>query len=151
MADWKHNLLGRIQDDLPITPTPYADLAGELGVSEGEIIAAISDLKNQGVIRRIGATIDSRRAGYVSTLVGCKVEGDKLEEVAAEIGKNPGVTHSYERDDELNLWFTLIAKDWHAIRAALERYFQLPGVIELHSMPADKVYKLRTHFHLNDE
>jgi len=146
MKEWKQELLERIQSDFPTIPTPYARLAEEFGVKEEKIIKAIKEMRDSGVIRRIGASIDSRKAGYVSTLVGCKVEEDALEAVAEGIGYNHGVTHSYQRDDEFNLWFTLIMKDEDELKQTLGDYSDLPGVVELHSMPADKVYKIKVQF-----
>lgn len=151
MSDWREKLLERIQADFPLTPAPYAALADEYGVTEGEIIEAIGEYKGKGIIRRIGATLDSRKIGYASTLVACRIEPRALEEVAAEVGKHPGVTHSYEREGEYNFWFTLIAKDEDRLNAALDKYAGLPGVIELHSLPAEKVYKIRVRFPSADE
>ncbi len=150
MTDWRDKLLERIQADFPLTPEPYASLADEYSVTEGEVIDAIRAFKERGIIRRIGATLDSRKTGYSSTLVACKVEPVALDDVAAEVGKHPGVTHSYERESEFNLWFTLIAENEDALNAALDRYSRLPGVIELYSLPAEKVYKIKVRFASGD-
>jgi len=146
MKDFRSTLLNRIQTEFPVSPTPYADLALEFDVSESEVISTIEELKSDGLIRRIGAIVDSRTAGYVSTLAGCRVEPEKLEEIAEIVGRNRGVTHSYERDDSLNFWFTVIASDYEMIDEFLSTVSRLPGVIELHSMPTDKVYKIKVHF-----
>ena len=146
MSDWKKKLQERIQADFPLTPNPYAELAGEYSVTEEEILLAISELKNSGIIRRIGASINSRKAGYVSTLVACKVSAVKLESVAAEIGRNPGVTHSYERENDYNLWFTLISRNSEILQKTLDEYSNLDGIVDLNSLPASKVYKLKVRF-----
>jgi DNA-binding Lrp family transcriptional regulator len=146
LTDWKKKLFERIQSGFPLSPAPYAELADEYGVTEGAIIDAIDEFKREGVVRRIGATLDSRKVGYVSTLVACKVEPEMLEDVTAEVGRHPGVTHAYERDGEYNFWFTLITRDEGSLNEVLDRYSNLPGVEELHPLPADKVYKLKVHF-----
>ena len=151
MVNLKDKLLSRIQANFPLSPAPYKDLAEEFDVTEDDIINAISELKMQGLIRRIGASIDSRKAGYVSTLVGCKVQPDKLAEVAKEVGKNPGVTHAYERADAINFWFTLIEKDKAKLEEAIDEYSRLPGIEELYSLPAEKVYKIDVRFNVSNE
>jgi DNA-binding Lrp family transcriptional regulator len=151
VKDWKKRLLEDIQSDFPISPTPYADLAREFSQSEEKVIQAIEEFKKSGVVRRIGASIDSRKAGYVSTLVGCKVDPDQLEKTAEGIGYNTGVTHSYQRDGDLNFWFTLIVKDEETLKDTLEDYSKLDAMEELHSLPADKVYKIKVHFGASDE
>ena len=146
LDDWKRKLFELIQADFPISATPYQDLAEKFGVSENEIIDAIRDMKQDGVIRRVGASIDSRNAGYVSTLVACKADAEKIEDVAAKIAEHPGVTHSYERDNKYNLWFTLISKNETIADNDLAKFSNIPGVEELHSLPAEKVYKIKVRF-----
>jgi DNA-binding Lrp family transcriptional regulator len=134
-----------------MSPTPFADLADELHITEAEILSQLRALKDSGVIRRIGASIDSGKAGYVSTLVACKVDPTRIEDGAREIGRNPGVTHSYERDAAHNLWFTLIAETDEQIANVLERYRLFPGVLDLKSLPATRVYKLKVRFVSSDD
>jgi siroheme decarboxylase len=143
MSELSVTLLDRIQSGFPLTPTPYADLAAEFHTTETEIISSIQALKESGVIRRIGASIDARKAGYISTLVACKVDPKQIEDVAKVINNNPGVTHSYERSSEYNLWFTIIARNDALIAEFIERYRNLPGVSDIHSLPASKVYKIK--------
>jgi len=150
MNELQEKLVDRIQTDFPISPAPFDDLAREFDVSESDVIDALKDLKESGVVRRIGASVDSRTAGYVSTLVGCRVAEDRLEDVAAEVGSNPGVTHAYERENELNFWFTLISPGQAELDRQLKIYEDLPGMIELYSMPADKVYKINVKFRMGD-
>lgn len=151
MNDLKRHLINRIQSNFPLTPTPFEDLARELNTTESEIITALTELKKEGILRRIGASIDSRKIGYFSTLVGCVVEHDKLDAVAAEICKNPNVTHAYERDDEINFWFTLISISIEKIERAIREYSRMPGVIKIFSLPADKVYKLKVQFDVSND
>lgn len=144
-------LLNRIQADFPLSPEPYAELAKELNVREEDVIDALRELKVSGVIRRIGVTLDSKKAGYVSILVGCRIRPEFLEHVASEINKHPGVTHSYERDSEFNLWFTLISPNNDLMNLALKQYETLDGVLELVSLPATKTYKIKVSLNVSDD
>jgi DNA-binding Lrp family transcriptional regulator len=35
------------------------------------------------------------------------VPGDELESAAAELNRNPGISHNYERSGQFNIWFTI--------------------------------------------
>ena len=91
-------ILMALQGDLDESPEPYARIAEDLGTSEEEVIARIRKMKDQGVIRRIGAMIRHIEAGIqFNGMVVWKVEPDRIEEVGQLLGECPDVTHCYER------------------------------------------------------
>jgi len=49
------------------------------------------------------------------------VPPERLEAVAAFVSAQPEVTHNYERDHPINLWFVITAADRAAVAAALAR------------------------------
>ena len=57
MDDLDRQLLNRLQSDFPLTSAPYQLLGEELGLNEAEVLERIGRLKEQGIIRRIGAKI----------------------------------------------------------------------------------------------
>ena len=65
-------LLNDFQHDFPLTPTPYADIARELGVTEDEVIARLRELKQAGAVSRVGAVVRPNTVG-VSTLAAMAV------------------------------------------------------------------------------
>lgn len=103
-------LLNDYQRDFPLSPTPYQDIALELGVSEEDVIDAFVELDEQDVITRIGPVIPPNRIG-VSTLAAIAVPEAELESVAQVISAYPEVNHNYEREHRFNLWFVVIAAD----------------------------------------
>jgi len=68
----------------------------------------------------VGATIRPNTAGS-STLAAMAVPAARIEEVAAIIGAEAGVNHSYLREDEWNLWFVATAPDAGALEQTLAR------------------------------
>ena len=52
LNDLERRLLNDFQHDFPLSPTPYADIARELGVSEAEVLGALTRLKQQGAVSR---------------------------------------------------------------------------------------------------
>lgn len=109
LTDFDKKLLNLIQIDLPLENRPFAILAERLGSEESVVIERLKFLKEQGFIRRIGPFFDSTKLGYIGTLVALEVEPDFIPQVAAVINADGGVTHNYERDGVLNLWFTLFS------------------------------------------
>ncbi|MEN6474454.1 MAG: AsnC family transcriptional regulator [Syntrophaceae bacterium] len=148
----KHDkaILTRVSAAFPLVPRPYALLAGELGLSEDEVIARVRALKGGGTIRRIGATIDPRAVAWYSTLCAVNVPESRIEEYAQVVNAFEEVTHNYVRSGVPNCWFTIIAPDkaradeiMGLIRSALD----LP-VLEL---PATRVFKIGVRFSLSDD
>lgn len=100
-------LLNDIQWTFPLSDRPFLKISENYGVSESEIIHRISKLKTKGLIRQINAIFDTRKLGYKSALIAFSVKPDKVDFVANEINRHPGVSHNYERNHEFNIWFTL--------------------------------------------
>lgn len=105
----KH-LLNDFQQDFPLTPTPYRDIADQLGVSEDEVLKAFKTLSEQQLISRIGPVISPNNIGN-SALVAMAVADEELQRVADLISKFPEVNHNYERENRFNLWFVVVAED----------------------------------------
>lgn len=120
-------LLDEFQRDLPLVSRPFAALGAALGISEPEVLARLSRLCDAGSIARVGATVRPNTAG-ASTLAALAVPEDRIEQVAALVGAEPGVNHSYLREDDWNLWFVATAPDAAALAASLARIEQATGL-----------------------
>jgi DNA-binding Lrp family transcriptional regulator len=87
-----------LQGDLDDSAEPYVRIAEGLNVSEEEVIRRIRRMKDEGVIRRIGAMIRHIEAGIsFNGMVVWKVEPDRVEGVGHLLATFPEVTHCYER------------------------------------------------------
>ena len=120
-------LLDEFQRDFPVVPNPYAALGAALGIAEAEVIARLTRLVEEGKISRVGATVRPNVAG-ASTLAAMAVPEDRMEEIAAVVGAEPGVNHSYQREDDWNLWFVAAAADDATLRADLARLEATTGL-----------------------
>ncbi len=114
----ERRLLNDFQHDFPLSPTPYADIARELGVSETEVLTTLARLQQQGAVSRVGAVLRPNTVG-VSTLAAMAVPNDELETVAALVSAYPEVNHNYEREHTLNLWFVVTAPDGARLQQVL--------------------------------
>ena len=141
-------ILNRIQTRFPITMRPYKTIADDLGLTEDDVIKRIRRLKEKDVIRRIGGNFVPEKVGFVSTLCAARVPEDAIDHFAAVVNRYNGVTHNYQRDHEVNIWFTFIAPSMAEIEANLEQIARETGVGEILNMPATRVFKIKAKFDL---
>ena len=119
MNEMDIQILETLQANFPLSEHPYQILANELGIPVGELMEAVKQLIDSAVIRRIGASLDSRALGYSSTLAAVSVPQESIEAASEIIRRFSEVTHSYLRKDEFNIWFTIIARSEQRIAAIL--------------------------------
>jgi siroheme decarboxylase len=135
-------LLNEIQWTFPLSSRPYLEIATKHGLTEDDVMKRISLMKRIGLIRQINAIFDTRKLGYKSALVAFAVKKDRLDSVALEVNKHPGVSHNYERDHEFNMWFTLAVPPDGDLKKDLEIMASLEGVIKFRLLPTLKLYKI---------
>lgn len=147
----ERRLLVRIQTGFPLVADPYAAIGDMLGIGAEESYALVLSLRERGIIRRIGGTFDAHRMGYVSALVAGRVIPEQLEPVAARVSEFSEVTHNYQRDDNFNLWFTIIAEQPTRLEEILTTVRSLEGVQTLHALPALRTFKIHVEFRFGEE
>ncbi len=143
-------ILGIIQSDFPITGHPYAVIGDQIGLDENEVLDRVKALKEQGVIRRIGANFQSKRLGWHSTLCAARVPDDSMDTFVAEVNAHPGVTHNYLRNHDWNIWFTMIGPCKEEVARTLAAITKKTGIPIL-NLPAEKLFKIKVDFAMNDE
>ncbi|MGB7956142.1 MAG: Lrp/AsnC family transcriptional regulator, partial [Candidatus Nitrosopolaris sp.] len=144
-------LLNEIQWVFPLTDRPYLEISKRYNISEKDVMQRTSHLKEIGLIRQINAIFDTRRLGYKSALVAFEVKPDKLNHVAEEVNKHPGVSHNYERSHEFNMWFTLAVPPSADIKMDLERMASIDGVMKYRVLPTVKLYKIGVRLDMVNE
>ncbi len=127
---------------------PYEVVAERLQVSPEQLWSRIERMLDEGVIRRMGASFDSRKLGFSSTLAAVSVESALVERAAEVISAFPEVTHNYLRKDTFNIWFTMIAVDQERIEQVLEEIrttlsLEKSAVLNL---PVKRLFKLDARF-----
>ena len=141
-------ILNSIQKEFPVAAEPFKVIAERVGITEDEVLKRISKLKQEGIIRRIGAVFDSRKMGFVSTLCTARVPEEKLKAFVEAVNSYAGVTHNYRRNHEYNVWFTFIAPDEETLEKFLAEIRDRTGVIDIISMPAVRTFKIDASFEL---
>jgi DNA-binding Lrp family transcriptional regulator len=133
-----------IQNDFPLVERPYAAAGAQLEMSEDEVLERITRLRSDRIIRQVSAIFDTRRLGYVSSLVAARTTPERADEAAAVINTHPGVTHNYERQHEFNIWFTVGVPP--TSRLGLDRTIELLGELAqvdvIRPLPALRFFKI---------
>lgn len=90
---------------LLLTPEPFNEIAAQLGITPREVIARLVKLRENGVIRRFGASIKPNDLGFsANALVAWKVSENRVQEVGSCLSKYQEVTHCYERKTVAGKW-----------------------------------------------
>jgi len=91
-------VLGAIQDGLPLSIEPYADVAEGLGLQPDTVVSVIQRCLSKGFIKRLGLVIDHHRVGFRhNSMVVWAVPEDRIDAVGERVGRHPFVTKCYHR------------------------------------------------------
>lgn len=155
-------ILRELQKDLPIVQMPFVEIAEQVGIEEAELFSRINGLIESGVIRKFGLRIDSKKAGFASTLVAMKVPEKNIDKVAEQISKFESVTHNYARatagrktrglanarDDKYNLWFTVIEKNERTLENTLKEIEKKVPHEDMVNLPILRKFKIDVKFNI---
>lgn len=138
-------VLNCIQEDIPLDPKPFKILAERVDMDEEKFIERVRSLKESGIIRKFSAGLNHKKLNFVSTLVGMRVAGDEVENVARDISAYKDVTHCYLREGEFNLWAVFISSDKEKMEAFLSELKARLGRENVLNLSTKKKFKLRTN------
>ena len=151
MDESDKELLNEIQWTFPLVTRPFDAIAKKFDTTPEEIKSRLNELKEIGVLRQLSAIFDTRKLGYTSSLVAMEIEDDKLEYVASQINRHPGVSHNYERDHQFNLWFTLAVPPGSDLKEELEKFNVLKGIKKVRMLPTLQLFKIGVKLDMVDE
>jgi len=144
--DLDRTLLNRVQAGFPLEPRPFERLGADLGVPEAEVLDRYRRMRAgpEPVIRQTSAIFDTRGLGHDSSLVAFRIAEERLEEAARELNRCPGISHNYERNGPLNLWFTLaVPPDARfTLEETVERLARRVGAAQTALLPTLELYKI---------
>lgn len=134
-------LLKALQEDFPLSSTPFREVAEVLGWRVEEVLSRIEGMVERGMIRKLGAVLAPKKMGYVSLLAAADISGDKIDEAAAVINSFRGVTHNYLREGNPNIWFTMTEPNAQTLENNLGEIEEKLGA-RLIRMPVTRMFKI---------
>ncbi|MDR3230553.1 MAG: hypothetical protein LBT65_03865 [Synergistaceae bacterium] len=100
-------LLASLQVRFPLAPRPFDEAARKTGTTEEALLERLRFLRREGVLRRVGASLDHRRVGYAANaLVAWDAEDPRTAGRTA--ARFPWVSHCYLRE----VWMNTLPFDW---------------------------------------
>jgi len=101
----ERDLVVEIQGGLPITETPYADVAAAIDADVEWVIETIERFRREGKVRRVGVIPNHYALGYTENgMTVWDVPEDVLDEVGPVVADLEFVTHCYERPRHAGVW-----------------------------------------------
>ena len=148
MDEIDYQILDELQNNFPLSPKPYEVISARLKIPCDELIERLDQLLSDGVIRRLGASLDSRKLGFRSTLAAISVDADGVDRASEIIDGYPEITHSYLRGDRFNIWFTVIAPDDERIGRILKEIQKKLSLesSQILNLPMKRLFKLDARF-----
>jgi DNA-binding Lrp family transcriptional regulator len=103
-------VINELQQDLPLTHRPFSAMAARLGMTEGDFLDRCRSLQQRGIMRRYGAAINHRNAGYKANAMTCWIAPDeKVDAFGEKLAILKQVSHCYERKTNPQWKYNLFA------------------------------------------
>ena len=144
-------ILHELQYNFPLSEKPYEIIAKRLKMPKEDVWNRVQTMLDEGIIRRMGASFDSNKLGFSSTLAAVSVDAEIVDRASNIIGQFHEVTHSYLRNDVFNIWFTLIAVDHKRIENILEQIRKSLNIekSKVLNLPMKRLFKLDARFRVS--
>lgn len=96
-SDPEKALVRAMDQQVPLTETPFAVLADSVGLPQKDVLTILKDWKAEGVLRRVGAVLYHRRAGFKANAMCVWPVDGNLSAAGRRVAARPEVTHCYQR------------------------------------------------------
>jgi DNA-binding Lrp family transcriptional regulator len=101
----ERDLVIEIQGGLPVTATPYADVAAAIDEDVDWVVRTIKRFEREGKVRRVGVVPNHYALGYTENgMTVWDVPDDLVDEVGPAVADLPFVTHCYRRPRHEGVW-----------------------------------------------
>ena len=140
LSEADRRVINALLGGFPLVQRPFAQVAAGLGLSEDELIATVTRLREDGILTRFGPMYDAVALGGSFSLCAMEVPEERFAEVAALVNDLPEVAHNYRREHAFNMWFVLATERPQEIAATIARIEAATG------LPVLNLPKLEEYF-----
>jgi len=146
-------ILRAAQEGLPVVKEPFAGIAREAGISQDEVIARLKRLISNGVIKRLGISINQRKVGIVANaVVAWRVPQEQVERVGKMLSSYKEVTHCYERVTipgkwEHNLFTVIHGYNRESVEEMAKRLSEVVGISDYLVLFSNEQFKRTSVMH----
>ena len=97
-SDTEKKIMAKVQGDIPLSATPFTDIAQQIESTEVELIAAIANLQERGIIKKFGAILRHQKAGYKNNaMVVWAIATERVKTIGKHFANMKEISHCYER------------------------------------------------------
>jgi DNA-binding Lrp family transcriptional regulator len=105
LSEIDKKLIAEIQGGLPLSSHPYAEIGERIGLEEAQVIQRITEMQDEGVIKRLGIVVRHHELGYTANaMVVWDVPDERLDEIGDKLSNQDCVTLCYQRPRRLPDW-----------------------------------------------
>jgi DNA-binding Lrp family transcriptional regulator len=145
LTDEERTICRLIQRDLAMTRRPYREIADQTGIAEQDVLTMIRSLLQRGLIRKFGAIVRHREAGFTgNAMIVWAVPEDRCEQVGQVLSSFPEITHCYKRspafEGKFNL-FSMIHLRQQDIEAKIEAISAAAGIQDYQVLVSEEEFK----------
>ena len=146
MSSIEKKILAVLQQGLPKSQRPFNDMAQQIGMDTGQLLAILKDWKQQGKLRRIGAIVNHFKVGLgAGAMVVWQVEPERTMEVGEVLAGFREVSHTYERYTDKN-WpysvYTMVhGKSGEDVQRTVRRMSRACGISNYRILVTEKELK----------
>jgi len=135
-----------IQESIPVTLSPFGEIAKQVGISEDEVIDRINEMLKQGVIRRFGAILRHQKAGLTANgMIVWNVPDEQAEEIGNIFARFREVSHCYERPRQkhwhYNLFTMVHGKNKEECKNIAKKLSKVSGIKDYDILFSSKEFK----------
>jgi DNA-binding Lrp family transcriptional regulator len=149
LSDLEKVIIRELTGDLPVTTRPFAPIARQLGISQKNLLQIIKKLKDEGFIRRFGATLRHRNSGFsANAMVVWRIPEEKIDEVGRAMASYREVSHCYHRhpqgDWKYNLYTMIHGASEEKCRKIAEKISRATAMNDYQLLFSRKEFKKTT-------
>ena len=113
LSDIDISIIRKLQENLPLTLTPFREISDSLGLTEDGLFSIANRFISEGRMRRLAAVLRHRKAGFKANAMGVwNIPAEDIEKAGRRFTDFQAVSHCYERPSYPPLWpfnlFTMV-------------------------------------------
>lgn len=139
-------VINELQQDLPLIPSPFTAMSARLDMDVGDFLAQCQSLRQRGVMRRFGASVNHLTAGFRANAMACWVAPPGMVDTAGrKLASLREVSHCYERKTNplwpYNLFAMIHSRNREACREIVSKVSDEFGLKEYVLLFSTKEFK----------
>ncbi|MBE8539954.1 Lrp/AsnC family transcriptional regulator [Geoglobus acetivorans] len=139
----------KAQYEMPVSETPFVDLADSLGKPADYVVEALKEYLKNGIVKKIGPQLNYKAFRGIShaALVGAEVRD--VDRAVRIINAEKKVKHNFLREHGVyNIWFTIKAPTKEELFERTKELMERCGVENYVVLPSVRVYKMDVKYDL---